>query len=173
LRSPRNSYPPWSSIPSASVFTLETEFVVYHVPSTLDMDLTMYGLINGFPVVARRCRDRTRHAPWMTKRTAIGTLTLRDRAMRFNLSGDMIFYTVGYKKSVAHRRESRIVRRSNHTAASDHGVVLHPQHERHSSVDLELFVDHVQMDLHGAFRDPELVGNLLVAEPARDSPGDL
>lgn len=33
----------------ASVFTLETEFVLYHVPSTLDMDLTMYGLINEFP----------------------------------------------------------------------------------------------------------------------------
>jgi hypothetical protein len=46
LRSPRNSYPPWSSVPSASVFTLKTEFVVYHVPSTLDMDLMMYGLIN-------------------------------------------------------------------------------------------------------------------------------
>lgn len=99
MRSPRNSYPPWSSVPSASVFTLKTEFVVYHVPSTLDMDLTMYGLINEFPVVARRCRDRTRHAPWMTRRTAIGMLTLRDRAMRFNLSGDMIFYTVGYTKS--------------------------------------------------------------------------
>src|SRR5688572_27506952 len=139
------------------------------------MDLTMYGLINEFPVVARRCRDRTRHAPWMTRRTTIGTLTLRDRAMRFNLSGDMIFYTVCYTESIARSTSgmSRIEGRSNHTAASDHGVLLHPQHERHSSVDLELFVDHVQMNLDGAFRDPELVGNLLVAEPARDSPGDL
>ena len=46
MRSPRNGCPPWSSLQSASVFTLETEFVLYHVPSTLDMDLTMYGLIN-------------------------------------------------------------------------------------------------------------------------------
>jgi hypothetical protein len=44
------------------------EFVLYHVPSTLDMDLTMYGLINVRNLV-RRGRDRTGRAPWMTGET--------------------------------------------------------------------------------------------------------
>jgi hypothetical protein len=59
----------------------------------------MYGLINGLrsSVAVATALDMLRR----TGQTVIGRLTVRDRPMAFNLSGDMIFYTVCYTKSAA------------------------------------------------------------------------